>query len=189
MNYGEDIKNCLEVLKEGGIILYPTDTIWGIGCDATNEAAVKKIYELKHRAESKSMIILLADEKEIGHYAKPPSPEILMMLHEASGPLTVVFPDAVNLAPNLISPDNTIAMRVPHDDFCILLLCAFKKPIVSTSANISGGAAPRNFNDIATEIKNGVDFIVQHRQDDESLSSPSRIVQWTKDEKLIVIRE
>jgi len=189
MNYSEDIENCLRVLKDGGIILYPTDTIWGIGCDATNEAAVKKIYELKQRAESKSMIVLLADEKEIGHYAKSPSAEITMLLHESTAPLTIVFPRARDLAANLISADNSIALRIPHDDFCIGLLRIFKRPLVSTSANISGAASPRNFNDISFEIKKGVDYIVQHRQNDKSLSSPSRILKWTEDEKLIVIRE
>ena len=184
-----DIARCLETLKAGRLILYPTDTIWGIGCDATNEEAVKKVFAVKQRDASKSMIVLVADINDIGNYAKPPSPEITSMIESSQRPLTIVFPGAKILADDLIAEDGSIAIRVVKDDFCAALIRAFGKPIVSTSANISGDPAPANFRAVSSEVSDAVDHIVQYRQDEESPSVASRIIKWTETEELIVIRE
>ncbi len=188
MIFDNDIDNCVSVLEKGGIILYPTDTIWGIGCDATNEQAVKKVYALKKREETKSMIILVSKEENIGTYAQEPCAEIRNELQNNSNPLTVIYPNAKNLAPNLFSPDQTIAIRIPKDDFCRNLITSFGKPLVSTSANISGETTAVNFDEVSDEIKKSVDYIVLHRREEKIKSSPSRIIKWGGD-KIIIIRE
>lgn len=187
--FENDINECVAVLKKGGIILYPTDTIWGIGCDATNEKAVLKIYSLKERVETKSLIILLAEEKDISLYAKTPPEVIKENWKDFSEPLTVIYPEAKNLAANIIQEDKTIAIRIVRDEFCKELIHAFGKPIVSTSANISGKASPENFDAIDHKIKNGVDFIVQHRREDYAFCKPSRILKWDGNDEIAVIRE
>jgi L-threonylcarbamoyladenylate synthase len=184
-----DINRCVETLNNGGLILYPTDTIWGIGCDATNKNAVEKIYALKKRQEKKSMIILLADENNIAHYAKAPSQEIRKIINADGKPVTVIYPHAKNLAANLVGEDGTIAIRVVEEAFCKEMIESFGKPVVSTSANVSGEKPPDIFSAISDEIINGVDHVVLYRQDDKSPSSPSRIVKWGEDERLIIIRE
>ena len=188
MNYEADIENCIKILAEGGIILYPTDTIWGLGCDATNAEAVAKIYAAKKREENKSMIILLRDKKQIGDYAKAPSQKIKILLQETEKPLTIIYPEAKNLAANLVNEDGTIAIRIVKDDFCEALIRRFGKAIVSTSANVSGEPSPANFNEVSAEIKNAADYIVQHKRNDLSASKPSRILKWNGDE-VIIIRE
>ena len=180
-NFLTDIENCLTVLQNGGIILYPTDTIWGIGCDATNAEAVAKIYALKKRAEEKSMIVLLANEKEIIRYISQPDFTIFDYLKNVKKPTTVIYDGAIGLAENVVNNDGTVAIRITKDEFCNHLIKRFKKPIVSTSANISGSASPLIFPDISPDIKNGVDYIVQHRQDDLLAASPSAIIRWNKD--------
>ena len=189
MNYSEDIKNCIWSLRNGGTILYPTDTIWGIGCDAADEQAVTKIYTLKKRTEEKSMIILLADENEIKNYAAVPSEEIKSVLHFSGRPVTVIYPGAKNLAKNIISADGSIAIRIVQDEFCCSLINAFGGPVVSTSANISGEAFTGTYHTISAEIKQRVDYIAHHRREDKNPSAPSRILKWTEDKGLIVIRE
>jgi len=185
----EDIKSALEVLKSGGIILYPTDTIWGLGCDATNEKAVAKIYEIKKRDDQKSMLVLLDNENKIPLYIKE-MPEIAWDLIElADKPLTIVFPGAKNLAKNLISEDGSIGIRVSKDEFNKKLIERFRKPIVSTSANISGQVSPQNFDDISDEIINSVDYIVRWRQDDHTKSSPSSIVKLGIKGEIEIIRK
>ncbi len=184
-----DVSRCLDTLRAGGIILYPTDTVWGIGCDATNESAVKKIYALKKRAEQKSMIILLADEQNIHQYAKAPSAEIKKIISESERPTTIIYPNAKHLAKNLVAEDHTIAIRIVKDAFCEVLINSFGKPVVSTSANISGNPAPQSFGSIETEIKNGVDHVVLYRREEESRSTPSRILKWTGDDGPVVIRD
>jgi L-threonylcarbamoyladenylate synthase len=188
INFSADISNCITVLQNGGIILYPTDTIWGIGCDATNEAAVAKIFALKKRAEEKSMIILLAEERDIIHYISQPDLAVIDYLQTLTKPTTVIYDGAIGLAENLVNADGSIAMRITHDLFCKHLIKRFKKPIVSTSANVSGFPSPANFSAISAEIKNGVDYIVQHRQDDVSTAAPSVIIKWNKDATVTVIR-
>jgi len=183
-----DIDECCRVLATGGLILYPTDTIWGIGCDATNEDAVKKIYQLKKREEKKSMIILVADEKEIFNYVEDPDKKIFGYLSSAKKPTTVIYEHAKNLAQNLISDDGTVAIRIVKDEFCKALITQFKKPIVSTSANISREPFPKNFADIGMAIKNGVDFIVQHRQNDLMSSQPSSIIKLNNKGEIEILR-
>src|SRR5688500_15980301 len=143
--FEQDIDHCLKVLEQGGIILYPTDTIWGIGCDATNEEAVLKIFNLKERPLTQSMIILVADEKDILQYITNPNPHVFDYLKTVTRPTTIIYEGATGLAENVIHQDGTVAMRLVHDKFCRTLLKRFRKPIVSTSANISGDPAPKIF--------------------------------------------
>jgi L-threonylcarbamoyladenylate synthase len=186
-NFGNDIENCLGVLSTDGLILYPTDTIWGIGCDATNVKAVEKIYKLKQRDDNKSMIILVSDQKELRDYADV-SPEILEYLSTTSKPTTVIYQNGKNIASNLMGSDGTIAIRVVKDPFCRELIAKFNKPIVSTSANISGEPFPQVFDEVAPAIKNGVDYIVQHRRRDLNPSQPSSIIKLTPEGKIEMIR-
>jgi len=185
----EDIKNALDVLFNGGIILYPTDTIWGIGCDANNTEAIKRIYELKKRADSKSMLVLINDVNRIPSYLEE-MPDIAWDLIEVSEkPLTIIYPGAKNLAANLIADDKTIGIRVTNDSFCKDLIKRFKRPIVSTSANISGQPSASNFSEITDEIKNQVDYIVKHRQNETKKVQASGIIQLGASGQVKVIRE
>ncbi len=188
LGFTNDIKECITVLQAGGLILYPTDTIWGIGCDATNENAVAKIYSLKKRADEKSMVILVADEASITKYVTQADVKIFDYIKGIYKPTTVIYDGAVGLADNAIAKDGSVAIRIVKDDFCKQLISAFKKPIVSTSANISGYPPPGVFTDIDSAIKNGVDYIVQHRQDDLIPASPSAIIKWNADGSLTIIR-
>ncbi len=185
----EDIQNALKVLKEGGIILYPTDTVWGIGCDATNEMAVSKIYKLKQREETKSMLLLIDSPGRIANYIKE-IPEIAWQLIELNNrPMTIIYPSAKNLAPNLINTDGTIGIRVTNDEFCKKLISILGRPIVSTSANISGMATPSIFNDISRKIKDNVDYAVKWRQDDLHRSLPSSVIKLGLKGEIEIIRE
>jgi L-threonylcarbamoyladenylate synthase len=188
MNFIDDINQCLTVLQHGGLILYPSDTIWGIGCDATNATAVEKVYQLKHRPGNKSLIVLLADEKEIPNYVTQPDLRIFDYIKGVNKPTTVIYEGAVDLANNLVAEDGTVAIRLVNDEFCKTLITHFGKPIVSTSANINGYPAPTCFADVDMAIKNGVDYIVQHRQQDDSPAIPSSIIKWNKDGTLSIIR-
>jgi len=173
-----DIEQCLQVLKTGGLILYPTDTVWGIGCDAANEKAVEKIYALKKRPDEKAMIVLVADEREVLKYVASPDLQVFDYLEQTSKPTTVIYEGAIGLADNLTGKDGSIAIRICKDSFCKHLIKRFRKPIVSTSANISGQPVPQKFDDISTDIKDGVDFIVKYRQNDQSTASPSAVIRW-----------
>jgi L-threonylcarbamoyladenylate synthase len=188
IGFENDIKACIEVLEAGGLILYPTDTIWGIGCDATNEKAVAKIYRLKQRSDEKSMVVLVADEKTITQYVTQSDLKIFDYIKGIYKPTTVIYDGAIGLANNVIAKDGTAAIRIVKDDFCRQLIQRFKKPVVSTSANISSYPPPTVFTDIDSAIKNGVDYIVQHRQDDLTPSSPSAIIKWKDDGSLTIIR-
>jgi len=189
MDFEKDILTCISVLISGGIILYPTDTIWGIGCDATNAEAVDKIYALKKRSANKNMIILLAEERDILTYVTQPDLQIFDYIKGVSKPVTVIYEGATGLADNLVNEDGTIAIRVVNDPFCRHLVKRFRKPIVSTSANISGYPPPAVFPDIDIAIKNGVDYIVQHRQDDLYTAVPSAIIRWNKNGIPTIIRK
>lgn len=185
----ELINKAIEVLKSGGIILYPTDTIWGIGCDATNEKAVEKIYKLKKREDSKSMLVLLDNENRLPDYVYD-VPELAYNLIELTEkPLTIIYSKAINLAENLIAGDGSIGIRIAQDEFCKRLIQKFRKPIVSTSANISGAPFPKNFDEIGDEIKNKVDYIVNYRQDELNVSSPSSIIKLETNGVFKIIRE
>ena len=185
----EDIKKAIEVLREGGIILYPTDTIWGIGCDATNEEAVEKLYAIKHRDKSKSMLILLDNPGKLQAYIQD-VPDIAWDLFDlADKPLTIIFENAKNLAPNLINSDGTIGIRITKEDFSRNLCMRFRKPIVSTSANIAGQDAPQNFNDIDPEIIDVVDYVVKYRQDEMYKQTPSSIIKLGSSGEIDIIRK
>lgn len=186
--FRHDIDNCLDALEKGGLILYPTDTVWGIGCDATNPQAVEKVYRLKNRPDEKSLIVLLADEKDILLYITQPNPMIADYLKGLGKPTTVIYDGAVGFADNLVPADGTIAIRVVNDPFCKMLIKRFGKPIVSTSANLSGYPPPSIFNDIDMAIRNGVDYVVEHRQDELGPGRPSAIIKWNADGSLTVLR-
>jgi len=186
LEFETDILNCLRVLQSGGLILYPSDTIWGIGCDATNSEAVKKVYRLKKRPDQKSMIILVDSEKEISEYVSQPDLEIFNYLKSVKKPTTVIYQGVVGLAAELINDDGTVAIRICKKEFCNQLVERFGRPIVSTSANISGDPFPKNFSEISAEIKSGVDYVVQYRQDDNSVSEPSTLIKWEKGKPIIL---
>ena len=188
MELESDIIKCLEVLRNGGLILYPTDTVWGIGCDATNEEAVEKIYQLKQRPECKSMIVLVAEEKDILQHVASPDLAVFDFLEKAVKPTTVIYNGALGLAENLTGEDNTIAIRICKETFCRQLLKRFRKPIVSTSANISGEITPKIFKEISEEIKKGVDYLVKYRQDEETIAEPSSVIKWYSEGKFDVLR-
>jgi len=184
-----EIKNALDILHKGGIILYPTDTIWGIGCDATNAEAVKKIYEIKEREDSKSMLVLIDEAGRIPSYINE-VPEIAWDLIDLTvKPLTIIYPGAKNLAQNLISKEKTIGIRVTTELFTKKLIQRFKRPIVSTSANISGNPSPTNFSQIDEAIKSRVDYIVNYRQDEMEEFEPSSIIQLGVNGEVKIIRE
>ena len=187
-DFETDIENCLTVLQTGGLILYPTDTIWGIGCDATNPEAVSKIYELKRRAETKSLIVLMADQRDILKYTSQPDLRIFDFLRTVHKPTTVIYEGAIGLAANLVSADGTVAIRLVKDEFCRHLIKRFRKPLVSTSANLSGDPSPAFFNDIDNRVKEGVDYIVRYRQNDTTPHQPSAIMKWNRDGTVTVIR-
>jgi L-threonylcarbamoyladenylate synthase len=186
--YEEDIQLCLTTLQKGGIILYPTDTVWGIGCDATNEEAVAKIFNLKKRVDSKALIVLLGEEAQIAHYVADNNLQIFDYIKGIHKPTTVIYQKAMNIATNLMAEDGSVAIRITKDAFCKDLLKALGKPIVSTSANISGYPTPLCFADISLDIKEGVDYVVKHRQEETSMQIPSSIVKWDEDGNLIIIR-
>ena len=182
----DEVNRAFEVLKEGGLILYPTDTIWGIGCDATNAAAVKKVYEIKNRPQTKSMIVLVADEKDILQHVANPDITVFEYLQQTQKPTTVIYPNALGLADNLIGSDGSIAIRIVQDDFCRHLIKRFRKPIVSTSANIFEHPAPVSFKEIVHYIKQAVDYIVEYRQDDDSPQTASSIIRWQQNSPVVI---
>lgn len=187
VDFENDIEQCLKVLKDGGIILYPTDTVWGIGCDATNEKAVEKIYKLKRRPDNKAMIVLVATEQDILQHVAAPDLQVFDYLQKTNIPTTVIYEGAIGLADNLVASDGSIAIRICAEIFCRHLIKRFRKPIVSTSANISGEPVARIFSEISNEIKQGVDYIVQYRQDDKKNAEPSSLIRW-ENGTVIVLR-
>ncbi len=184
----EEINKAIEVLNSGGIILYPTDTIWGIGCDATNEAAVEKIFKLKGRDAGKSLIVLLDTENKLESYVNEVPAIAYDLIEYAENPLTIIYSGAKNLAKNVIHADGSLGIRVVKHQFCQQLIQKFRKPIVSTSANISGENSPTNFDDIAEEIIQGVDYVVNLEQDDTSQKRPSTIMKLEPDGRFAFIR-
>lgn len=173
----EDIKKACEVMAAGGIILYPTDTIWGIGCDATNEKAVQRVYELKRRTDNKAMLVLMDSEAKLDRYVSD-VPDIAWDLISVSDkPLTIIYSSAKNLATNLLGADGSVGIRITNEEFSKKLCERFRKPLVSTSANVSGEPSPANFSEVSEVIKEGVDYIVSYRQDDMSKAVPSGIIK------------
>lgn len=186
--FATEVETALSFLREGGVILYPTDTIWGLGCDAADAEAVKRIYQIKNREDSKSLIILVAEERDILQYVAAPDPAVFDFIEEQSRPTTIIFEHAVGLPDNLIAEDGSIAIRIVRDEFCRHLIKRLRRPIVSTSANISGQPSPQNFSEVSDEIKNAVDYAVKWRQNDDTPAQPSQIIKWNNDGTRITIR-
>lgn len=188
MKTEDDIKKAVEVMKKGGVILYPTDTVWGIGCDATNADAVAKVYAIKHRDDSKALICLVDSDARIQRYVRN-VPEVAWDLLElAEKPTTVILDNAVNLAPNLIAEDGSIAMRRTRESFSKELCYRFQKPIVSTSANISGEPAAQNYCDISEELINAVDYVCWSRRQEHKPHTPSSIIKLSENGEVKIIR-
>lgn len=185
----DEVKKAVKVMKDGGIILYPTDTVWGIGCDATNAEAVAKIYALKRREDSKSMLCLVDSMARVAHYVSE-IPEIAYDLTElADKPMTIIYPDACGVASNLIAEDGSLGMRITSEKFSKYLCGALGKPVVSTSANISGEPAAACFSEISSEIKDGVDYIVDFRRSDREKKQPSSIIKLEKNGTFVLLRK
>lgn len=187
-NNDRELNEALSVLKRGGIILYPTDTVWGIGCDATNAQAVEKIYALKKRAESKALICLVSDFKMLNQFVEEVPEVAYDILKYATKPTTIVYDKPIRVAENLIGEDDTLAIRVTKDDFCQKLIRKLRKPLVSTSANISGNKTPSSFVEIDQEIFKGVDYVVNLQQSKKS-TKPSAIIKLGNDGIVKVIRK
>lgn len=185
----EDMKRACEVLRAGGLILYPTDTVWGIGCDATNEEAVRKVYALKQREDSKAMLVLVDNAVKVDFYVKEVPPVAWDLLEVATNPLTIIYSGAHNLAPNLLAEDGSVGIRVTEEEFSKQLCFRFRKAIVSTSANISGEPSPKNFAEISEAVKQGVDYIVGYRQNDKQKHKPSSIIKLGPTGELKIIRQ
>ena len=176
-------------MREGGVTLYPTDTIWGIGCDATNEDAVRRVYEIKQRQDSKAMLVLVDSSVKVDFYVQD-VPEVAWDLIDlADKPLTIIYSGARNLAANLLAEDGSVGIRVTNEDFSKRLCQQFRKAVVSTSANISGQPSPRNFSEISEEVKSAVDYIVGYRQEEMSNPKPSSIIKLDKGGVIKIIRE
>jgi len=184
----DEVAKALKIVQDGGIILYPTDTIWGIGCDATNTDAIKRIYQLKQRDEAKSMIILLDTENRLESYIKEVPPIAYELIEFAENPLTLVMPGAKNISPAIISEDGSVAIRVARHNFCQQLIQRLRKPLVSTSANISGRPSPQNFNQVDAGIIDGVDYVVDLEQHNTELKKPSTIMRLQPDGRFEFIR-
>lgn len=188
VDFESDIRQCVAALQRGGTILYPTDTVWGLGCDATDEGAVEKVFALKQRPKEKSMIVLLADARDIIRYVAAPPPDIIAIVEGFTTPTTVIYGNAVGLAENAIAPDGSIAIRVTGDPFCRALIKRFRKPLVSTSANVSGGPTPALFEQVPAAIINGVDYAVGYRREDTAIRAASRIMRIREDGSMEIIR-
>ena len=185
----EDIRKACEVLQKGGVILYPTDTVWGIGCDATNEEAVKRVYAIKQRVDSKAMLVLVDSDVKVDYYVQD-VPEVAWdLIQYATKPLTIIYDGARNWAPNLLAEDGSVGIRVTSEEFSKQLCFRFRKAIVSTSANISGQPSPACFSEIQDEIKKSVDYIVGYRQDEPAGAKPSSILKLGKGGVVKIIRE
>ena len=189
MIFEEDIKGSLAALKDGGVILYPTDTIWGLGCDATDPSAVEKIFKIKERKDSKSLIILVDSIQMLERYVDD-IPEIVYELTSVSDtPLTIIYPKGKNLAKGVCSEDGSVGIRICRDKFCNELISRFRKPIISSSANFSESPSPVNFKEIDNSIINAVEFVVKYRQNDQQVHSASPIIKMEQKGTIKIIRK
>jgi L-threonylcarbamoyladenylate synthase len=184
-----EIEKCTELLLQGKVILYPTDTIWGLGCDATNEAAVKRVFQIKRRIEGKSMLVLLDKTDRLPMYVKRIPLIAWDLVGETSRPTTFIYPQGYNIAPSVMSSDGTLAIRIVQNEFCKKLIGRLKRPIVSTSANISGTPAPQLFSDISEEVVKAVDYVVPEKFADSCDYKPSRLIKFIDDYNFVVVRE
>lgn len=188
METAEIIKQALETLKNGGVILYPTDTVWGIGCDATNEEAVRKVFEIKRRSDSKSLVLLASDLDMVAKHVRE-VPSIAVDLVEVNDrPMTIIYPQGQMLAPSTMAEDGSVGIRIPMNDFCVELVRRLRRPLVSTSANISGEATPKNFSEISEEIKSAVDYIVPKALEAGSTGQASQILKVGLKGEIEIIR-
>lgn len=189
MDVYAELKKVVEVLQSGGTILYPTDTVWGIGCDATNPDAVRRVYEIKKRTDTKAMLVLVDNMAKLQGYVDE-VPDIAWDLIELSEkPITIIYPNAKNLAQNLVAADKSVGIRVTNEFFSKKLCERFRRAVVSSSANISGQPTPQNFSQISEEIKNSVDYVVQYRQDEDKLPAPSSIIKLEAGNVFHIIRK
>ena len=186
--YKADIDEACRVMRDGGIILYPTDTLWGIGCDATNEEAVRRVYAIKQREDSKALIVLVDSPAKVNAHVGGMPDVAWDLIEMATDPLTIIYDQGRGLAPNLLAEDGSVGIRVTGEAFSRDLCFRFKRPVVSTSANISGHPSPGNFGEIEEELKSKVDYIVKYRQDDRSKSRPSNIIKLGAGGEVKIIR-
>ena len=184
----QEIKNSLEILQQHKVLLYPTDTVWGIGCDATSESAVNKIYKIKQRSESKSLIILVDSIKMLQQYVPTISNKIIELLGKNSNPTTIIYSNPTGLAKNVVAADNTVAIRIVQHKFCQELIAQFGKPIVSTSANVSGKVTPKSFKEIEPPILHSVDYSVNLQREVINEKS-STILKVGENGAISVLRE
>lgn len=189
MNQKDDIQNAVNTLKQGGIILYPTDTVWGIGCDATNEAAVAKVFAIKHRSDSKALICLVDSEARLQRYVRNVPPVAWDIFELANKPTTIILDGAVNLASNLVASDGSVAMRITHEPFSKELCYRFQKALVSTSANISGEPPAQNYCDLSQELLESVDYVCFSRRQEKKPHQPSSILKITQNGEIRIIRK
>jgi len=186
--FGRDATEAVKILRSGGVILYPTDTVWGLGCDATNAQAVRRIYEIKQRAENKSLIILVNSVPMLERYVDNPPEVALQMAELSEKPMTVIYDRGRSLAEGVASADGSVGVRVCSDPFCDALITGLRKPLVSTSANISGNSTPAIFDEISEEVKGAVDYVCLWRQDDRSRSKPSSVIKVSGNGVVKIIR-
>ncbi len=188
MDFREDLKSALTILRQGGIILYPTDTVWGLGCDATNEKDVEKIFEIKKRRESKSLIILVNGYPMLERYVRDIPDTASIILEVADKPLTIIYPMGKHLANGICSEDGSVGIRICYDNFCNELITQFRKPVVSTSANYSGGPSPSIFSEINEEIIKSADYVVKYMQEETKKNTPSSVIKVETNGVLKIIR-
>lgn len=188
-DFHRDVEKSLGVLRGGGVIIYPTDTVWGLGADALNEDAIEKVFSIKGRSYEKSFIILLSKREELSKYTKNLPLNIVDILDSFSQPTTVIYPEAQNLPAGVTHPNGSVAIRITDDPFLKSLIQGLGSPLVSTSANLSGLPTPSTFIEIDSAIKEGVDYVVRYRQDDALKTSPSRVIKFSLDGSFVVVRE
>ena len=186
--FEEDIKACIATMEKGEAFLYPTDTIWGLGCDATDNNAVEKISNIKNRPENKSYIVLMSDTQMLRKHLANPIPDLETFVEEQKGATTIIFENIIGIAENALAANGSLGIRIPKDDFCVALLKRYRKPIISTSANLSGESNPSFFKQITQTVKERVGYICEWRREDEEPKSPSNIIKLNADGSLIKIR-
>ena len=189
ITFEEDLRNSLKALKEGKVILYPTDTVWGIGCDASNAEAVARIFTIKERSDSKSLIVLVDSESMLERYVKEVPQAASQIISVSDKPLTIIYPAGKNLAAGVAADDGSVGIRITSDPFCMELIGRFRRPIVSTSANKSGVPAPASFGDIDKAIAESVDYVVWHKRDDRQKHSASPVIKVEQNGQIKIIRK